>query len=171
MSLFLWFLYMTLINLTLQVRLCREKKSGIIYAMKKLKKSEMVSRGQVKMLLKHAELFSGAALFSKIKLLLLVTRKCMKKDKIPEHNHKEHHRKTHGNLMWESPSSSSTSMKLLLLIVHAVSLFEFHRLVYLVCGWASHIITILIDCRTEWICWSQFYMAFIICDFLYTQVM
>ena len=31
-----------------QVRLCREKKSGNIYAMKKLKKSEMLSRGQVK---------------------------------------------------------------------------------------------------------------------------
>ncbi|XP_058727766.1 uncharacterized protein LOC131599429 [Vicia villosa] len=30
-----------------EVRLCREKKSGIIYAMKKLKKSEMLSRGQV----------------------------------------------------------------------------------------------------------------------------
>lgn len=32
----------------LQVRLCREKKSGNIYAMKKLQKSEMVIRGQVK---------------------------------------------------------------------------------------------------------------------------
>lgn len=30
-----------------EVRLCREKKSGIIYAMKKLKKSEMVKKGQV----------------------------------------------------------------------------------------------------------------------------
>uniref|UniRef100_A0A0R0GAV6 non-specific serine/threonine protein kinase n=1 Tax=Glycine max TaxID=3847 RepID=A0A0R0GAV6_SOYBN len=30
-----------------EVRLCREKKSGNIYAMKKLKKSEMLSRGQV----------------------------------------------------------------------------------------------------------------------------
>ncbi|CAI9093739.1 OLC1v1029299C5 [Oldenlandia corymbosa var. corymbosa] len=30
-----------------EVRLCREKKSGNIYAMKKLKKSEMVRRGQV----------------------------------------------------------------------------------------------------------------------------
>ncbi|XP_065849282.1 uncharacterized protein [Euphorbia lathyris] len=30
-----------------EVRLCREKKSGHIYAMKKLKKSEMLSRGQV----------------------------------------------------------------------------------------------------------------------------
>ncbi|GFS43415.1 AGC (cAMP-dependent, cGMP-dependent and protein kinase C) kinase family protein [Actinidia rufa] len=28
------------------VRLCREKKSGTIFAMKKLKKSEMLSRGQ-----------------------------------------------------------------------------------------------------------------------------
>lgn len=33
---------------TLQVRLCRDKKSGNIYAMKKLKKSEMLTRGQVK---------------------------------------------------------------------------------------------------------------------------
>ena len=33
--------------LFLQVRLCREKKSGNIYAMKKLKKSEMLMRGQV----------------------------------------------------------------------------------------------------------------------------
>lgn len=32
----------------MQVRLCREKKSGNIYAMKKLKKSEMLSRGQVR---------------------------------------------------------------------------------------------------------------------------
>ncbi|XVF35070.1 hypothetical protein REPUB_Repub18cG0113300 [Reevesia pubescens] len=31
-----------------EVRLCREKKSGDIFAMKKLKKSEMLSRGQVK---------------------------------------------------------------------------------------------------------------------------
>ncbi|GFY95545.1 AGC (cAMP-dependent, cGMP-dependent and protein kinase C) kinase family protein [Actinidia rufa] len=30
-----------------EVRLCREKKSGNIYAMKKLKKSEMLSRGQL----------------------------------------------------------------------------------------------------------------------------
>ena len=37
-----------LIFFTQQVRLCREKKSGNIYAMKKLKKSEMLSRGQVR---------------------------------------------------------------------------------------------------------------------------
>lgn len=38
----------------LQVRLCREKKSGNIYAMKKLKKSEMLSRGQVRSdIIKH----------------------------------------------------------------------------------------------------------------------
>ncbi|KAF3650228.1 hypothetical protein FXO37_18564 [Capsicum annuum] len=30
-----------------EVRLCREKKSGNIYAMKKLKKSEMLIRGQI----------------------------------------------------------------------------------------------------------------------------
>lgn len=31
----------------MQVRLCRAKGTGEIYAMKKLKKSEMLSRGQV----------------------------------------------------------------------------------------------------------------------------
>jgi hypothetical protein len=31
----------------LQVWLCREKKTGQVYAMKKLKKSEMLRRGQV----------------------------------------------------------------------------------------------------------------------------
>ncbi|THG12480.1 hypothetical protein TEA_022985 [Camellia sinensis var. sinensis] len=34
-------------RIVLQVRLCQEKKSGNIFAMKKLKKSEMLSRGQV----------------------------------------------------------------------------------------------------------------------------
>jgi hypothetical protein len=33
--------------LTVQVRLCREKVSKNVYAMKKLKKSEMLRRGQV----------------------------------------------------------------------------------------------------------------------------
>lgn len=37
----------TIFLLILQVRLCREKKSGTIYAMKKLKKIEMVKKGQV----------------------------------------------------------------------------------------------------------------------------
>jgi serine/threonine kinase 38 len=32
---------------TMQVRLCRAKATGEVYAMKKLKKSEMLSRGQV----------------------------------------------------------------------------------------------------------------------------
>lgn len=32
----------------LQVRLCRQKTSGKVYAMKKLKKAEMVRRGQVR---------------------------------------------------------------------------------------------------------------------------
>lgn len=31
----------------MQVRLCREKTTGHVYAMKKLKKSEMLRRGQV----------------------------------------------------------------------------------------------------------------------------
>ncbi|KAL4335547.1 hypothetical protein GQ457_07G039810 [Hibiscus cannabinus] len=35
------------VAVSLQVRLCQEKKSGDIFAMKKLKKSEMLSRGQV----------------------------------------------------------------------------------------------------------------------------
>jgi hypothetical protein len=35
----------------MQVRLCREKVSGQVYAMKKLKKSEMLRRGQVDVLL------------------------------------------------------------------------------------------------------------------------
>jgi serine/threonine kinase 38 len=34
----------------MQVRLCREKVSGQVYAMKKLKKSEMLRRGQVDVL-------------------------------------------------------------------------------------------------------------------------
>lgn len=33
----------------LQVRVCREKTTGHVYAMKKLKKSEMLRRGQVRM--------------------------------------------------------------------------------------------------------------------------
>jgi len=33
--------------LRLQVRICREKSTGHVYAMKKLKKSEMLRRGQV----------------------------------------------------------------------------------------------------------------------------
>lgn len=41
------FFMKNLYTIYLQVRLCREKKSGDIYAMKKLKKSEMLSRGQV----------------------------------------------------------------------------------------------------------------------------
>lgn len=35
----------------MQVRLCRAKTTGEIYAMKKLKKSDMLSRGQVSGLL------------------------------------------------------------------------------------------------------------------------
>ena len=34
-------------TLHLQVRICRERASGAVYAMKKLRKSEMVRRGQV----------------------------------------------------------------------------------------------------------------------------
>lgn len=43
-----FFFMENLCTIYLQVRLCREKKSGDIYAMKKLKKSEMLSRGQVR---------------------------------------------------------------------------------------------------------------------------
>ena len=35
------------VNLLTQVRLCRFKSTGDVFAMKKLKKSEMLSRGQV----------------------------------------------------------------------------------------------------------------------------
>ena len=35
------------VNCDLQVNLCRAKTTGEVYAMKKLKKSEMLSRGQV----------------------------------------------------------------------------------------------------------------------------
>lgn len=38
---------MTKFSLLVQVRICREKATGHVYAMKKLKKSEMLRRGQV----------------------------------------------------------------------------------------------------------------------------
>lgn len=38
---------MFLFTMYMQVRLCRAKGTGEIFAMKKLKKSEMLSRGQV----------------------------------------------------------------------------------------------------------------------------
>ena len=41
------FMFFFLFNLLLQVRICREKGTGNVYAMKKLKKSEMLRRGQV----------------------------------------------------------------------------------------------------------------------------
>lgn len=37
----------------LQVRICREKTTSNVYAMKKLKKSEMLRRGQVLILTGH----------------------------------------------------------------------------------------------------------------------
>ena len=37
----------------MQVRLCREKSTGHVYAMKKLKKSEMLRRGQVVISIYH----------------------------------------------------------------------------------------------------------------------
>ena len=39
-------LFMSLFYIV-QVRVCREKTTGTVYAMKKLKKSEMLRRGQV----------------------------------------------------------------------------------------------------------------------------
>ena len=42
----------------LQVRVCREKTTGNVYAMKKLKKSEMLRRGQVRILRTYGSLFS-----------------------------------------------------------------------------------------------------------------
>lgn len=46
---FLWYNdFNQLFDYAMQVRLCRAKNTGEIFAMKKLKKSEMLSRGQVK---------------------------------------------------------------------------------------------------------------------------
>lgn len=41
------FTFMHQALLLLQVRLCRQKTNGKVFAMKKLKKAEMVRRGQV----------------------------------------------------------------------------------------------------------------------------
>lgn len=46
----------------MQVRLCRAKNTGEIFAMKKLKKSEMLSRGQVKLNLMLNQIRKTAAL-------------------------------------------------------------------------------------------------------------
>lgn len=54
-SMFVWTLmkqilveyFLKLSGLLMQVRLCRFKSTGEIFAMKKLKKSDMLSRGQV----------------------------------------------------------------------------------------------------------------------------
>ncbi|PIN13219.1 NDR serine/threonine kinase [Handroanthus impetiginosus] len=51
-----------------EVRLCREKKSGNIYAMKKLKKSEMVSRGQVEHVRAERNLLAEVASHCIVKL-------------------------------------------------------------------------------------------------------
>lgn len=51
-------------NWKMQVRLCRAKSTGEIFAMKKLKKSEMLSRGQVTRFLD--------ALYPQLFLLLLL---------------------------------------------------------------------------------------------------
>lgn len=50
MELFQFMLFLgedVLIVIMLQVRICKEKTTGNVYAMKKLKKSEMLRRGQV----------------------------------------------------------------------------------------------------------------------------
>lgn len=46
LTLLIWFFYV-FFPLLMQVRICREKTTGHVYAMKKLKKSEMLRRGQV----------------------------------------------------------------------------------------------------------------------------
>lgn len=51
-----------------EVRLCREKKSGLIYAMKKLKKSEMLSRGQVEHVRAERNLLAEVASHCIVKL-------------------------------------------------------------------------------------------------------
>ncbi|XP_008805805.2 serine/threonine-protein kinase 38-like [Phoenix dactylifera] len=51
-----------------EVRLCREKSSGNIYAMKKLKKSEMVSRGQVEHVRAERNLLAEVASHCIVKL-------------------------------------------------------------------------------------------------------
>lgn len=51
-----------------EVRLCREKKSGHIYAMKKLKKSEMLSRGQVEHVRAERNLLAEVASHCIVKL-------------------------------------------------------------------------------------------------------
>ncbi|CAA7410015.1 unnamed protein product [Spirodela intermedia] len=51
-----------------EVRLCREKSSGNIYAMKKLKKSEMVSRGQVEHVKAERNLLAEVASHCIVKL-------------------------------------------------------------------------------------------------------
>ncbi|KAK6161994.1 hypothetical protein DH2020_001835 [Rehmannia glutinosa] len=51
-----------------EVRLCREKKSGNIYAMKKLKKSEMLSRGQVEHVRAERNLLAEVASHCIVKL-------------------------------------------------------------------------------------------------------
>ncbi|KAL8498065.1 hypothetical protein ACS0TY_021410 [Phlomoides rotata] len=51
-----------------EVRLCREKKTGDIYAMKKLKKSEMLSRGQVEHVKAERNLLAEVASYYIVKL-------------------------------------------------------------------------------------------------------
>lgn len=54
----------------MQVRLCRFKSTGEIFAMKKLKKSEMLSRGQVKIqILKQSFLKNVATILLQYYLL------------------------------------------------------------------------------------------------------
>jgi len=46
-----------------QVRVCREKTTGHVYAMKKLKKSEMLRRGQVNVYLAWSMIYISEALY------------------------------------------------------------------------------------------------------------
>ncbi|KAF2304323.1 hypothetical protein GH714_029914 [Hevea brasiliensis] len=55
-------------DMVMAVRLCREKKSGNIYAMKKLKKSEMLKRGQVEHVRAERNLLAEVASHCIVKL-------------------------------------------------------------------------------------------------------
>lgn len=62
----------------LQVRICREKATGHVYAMKKLKKSEMLRRGQVYFYL-TSQIVSLSSMYAIVVanwLLILLGRAC-----------------------------------------------------------------------------------------------
>lgn len=60
----------------LQVRICRERSNGKLVAVKKLKKAEMVRRGQVRGTGRGEEACGGPILFSRAGQGLLVGASC-----------------------------------------------------------------------------------------------